>query len=307
MGGFFDMTKATGDKHTAKAMNPDEREHLLRFEYGHGSNYEMETGVDKILDQLIPEDELKIEDHRMFEVLHINTELSWYLMHFEIRRVIQSLRTGDYVTATALMDRAVAVAQQPYDALNLMMSHMTQYSLLRLREQLSEGSTGFDSPGMRSLKVIAKALWKAIEDAMEGHGHTPVSFAIMRMELEGHGVLEDKLALLAQVYDGIQRLDVKITEWKQLHLRMVWGFIGGAFAHLQEQESAAAAGCPMHQGGAMNAEGKEESGYSVPTSLRGRPITDLQRVTVTPLFPALWKVPDAVYQAMRGQNGKDLY
>lgn len=284
---------------------------MLRFEYGRGSNYEKETGIDKVLDQLIPEDKLKSEDHRMFEVLHINTELSWYLIHFEIRRVIKSLRIGDYVTAASLINRAAAVAQQPYDALGVMMSHLSQYSMLHLREKLSEGSTGFDSPGMRSIKMIAKALWNALEDALETHGHTPVSFAIMRLDLEGSSTLDDNLALLAQVYDGIQRLDVKISEWKQLHLRMVWGFLGGAFAHLQEQESEAsqalASGCPMHQAGTLVSDGKKAGDYGVPTSLRGRPITDLQRVTVTPVFPTLWKVPDAVYQAMKNRKGKDLY
>lgn len=291
------MTKEAAQE-TKRYMNPEEPEHLLRFEYGRGTVYEEDSGTAKMLDLLIPEGDLIDEDQRLFQVLHLNTELSWYTMHYEIRRVIYALREDDLSTASELMERVVMLADAPYQAQRMLVNTLTQFSLLRMRTKLPDGATGFDSPGMRNLKLVAKGLWAAFEAALERYEQTPVTLAMLRLESERKTKLPDRLALLAQVYDGIQQLDVKLMEWKQLHLRMVWGHLGGAFAHLEESKRLVEHG----QEGA-----KQGDSYGIPTSLRGRPITDLQRITVTPLFPALWKIPDAVYHEMKQRGGKELY
>jgi tryptophan 2,3-dioxygenase len=284
----------TEEQTVKKYMNPEEPDHLLRFEYDRKSVYEEDSGTARVLDCLIPESELIDEDQRLFQVQHLQTELAWYSMHFEIRRVIEAMRTDDFYTGVTLMERIYLLADQPYQCQRMMVNSLTQYSLLRMRAQLPKGATGFDSPGMRNLKLVAKALWTEFEETLARYEHTPVSLAMLRMETERVGQMPDRLAMLAALYDGIHRLDVKIMEWKQLHLRMVWGHLGGAFAHLEESRQLA-----QH--------GSESGQYGMPTSLRGRPITDLQRITVSPMFPALWKVPDAIYHEVKKREGQDLY
>ncbi|HEU4963501.1 MAG TPA: hypothetical protein VFV52_06505 [Bacilli bacterium] len=289
----------TANEQPKKYMNPDEQEHLLRFEYDRKSVYEEDSGTARMLDVLIPESELIDPDQRLFQVQHLQTEMAWYSIHFEIRRVITALREDDFATATHLLDRIILLSDAPYQSQRLMVNSLTQFSLLRMRAQLPQGATGFDSPGMRNLKLVAKALWTTLEQTLARYEHTPVSLAMLRLETERIKPLPDRLALLAQVYDGIQQFDVKLMEWKQLHLRMVWGHLGGAFAHLEESRAL------MEHAATKTGEGGPQ--YGIPTSLRGRPVTDLQRITVSPLFPALWKVPDAVYHAMKTKQGQDLY
>ncbi|CAI8732587.1 MULTISPECIES: hypothetical protein [Bacillus] len=293
-----------------KYMNPKENERSLRFEYARETVYEEDSGISKVLDVLIPEDELIDHDQRLFQIQHIKTELTWYTIHFEIRAVIEALRNEDYSRADSLMERIILLADAPYRALRVFVNTLTQSSLLRMRAKLPEGATGFDSPGMRNLKLVTKVLWKELVKALKEHGYTPKSFAILRSDTERISILPDRLALLSHVYDGIQKFDVKLMEWKQLHLRMVWGHLGGASAHIEESielmdhHVRKSKSCPY---GNTKDTDKNEDDFGIPTSLRGRPVTDLQRVTVAPFFPELWKIPDVVYQHMKSKNDKDFY
>lgn len=291
-------------------MNPTETERLLRFEYDRGTVYEEDSGASKVLDVLIPEGDLIDHDQRLFQIQHLKTELSWYAIHFEIRGVIKALQNDDFSRASSLMERIILLADAPYSALRLFVNTLTQSSLLRMREQLPEGATGFDSPGMRNLKLVTRALWKAFVESLESHNHTPESLAILRSNSERIEILPDRLALLSHVYDGIQKFDVKLMEWKQLHLRMVWGHLGGAFAHLDESNELIdyqfekSRSCRYQN----SAEVSDETGYNyeIPTSLRGRPVTDLQRVTVAPFFNDLWKIPDVIYKHIKSKNDNDI-
>lgn len=76
---------------------------------------------------------------------------------------------------------------------------------------------------------------------------------------------------------GLIRLDGTIAEWKQLHLRMVWGQLGG---HPEaEPHPVVSGGCP-----------------AMPTSLRGESTVSLVRMSERTLFPQLWDAVDATYR-----------
>jgi tryptophan 2,3-dioxygenase len=64
-------------------------------------------------------------------------------------------------------------------------------------------------------------------------------------------------------------------EWNQLHLRLVRQHLGGHPAARTEQSPAAEGG---------------------PTSLRGEPVSELERLSERSVFPLLWKSVDDAYR-----------
>ena len=270
-----------------KCFNPDEPNERLRFHYGGGSFYEEGTFVTRTLDVLSNESSLLCHDERMFQLLHLQTEIAWYNIHFELRAVIRQLKSGQFAEALGLLTRTVQISQLPLVALETMVSCMSQYSLLAFRAMLPDNATGIDSPGMINLRYVTPVLWAEYEQALERMSYTPASLALARARLIP---LSNELTLQANIFDAIQQLDIKLMNWKQLHLRMVWMHLGGAVASMQTG---------IAEEGGSNAEEALELGTgTVPTSLRGRPISILQKMTTTPLFPKLWKIPDLVYQEM---------
>lgn len=281
----------TNKKQTVRSMNPSETDGQLQFLYGRGTPYEDETQISRTLDILCPESELECHDQRLFQIVHLNTELAWYNIHFELRHVIQLLRADDFFAAHRFCERAVLLMETPLSALEILMTTMSQISLLEFRKKLPANATGVDSPGMTNLRRITRALWLAFEDALKKMDHTPASLALLRLN---SSKLPEDFAWPAKVFDEIQRLDIKLMEWKQRHLRLVWTHLGGALANTENSdEKIKDAQCPM---GHKNAS--DESLPVMPTSLRGKPISVLQKVTVSPLFPKLWQIPDLIYQEM---------
>lgn len=80
---------------------------------------------------------------------------------------------------------------------------------------------------------------------------------------------------LAEVMTGLQRFDTQVLEWKQVHINLVWQMLGGQPRAADEDEDA----------------------DDRPRSMRGRSISDLERLAVRPLFPKLWLQNTAVYRA----------
>lgn len=270
-----------------RSMNPQESDILLHYQYGRESAYEEETAITRTLDILCAESDLVCHDQRMFQILHLNTELAWYNIHFELRRVIQLLHESDFVEAHHLCERASLLMNMPISALETLISSMSQVSLLEFRSHLPANATGVDSPGMMNLRRITRQLWSAFEDALKRMDHTPMSLALLRIRSKR---LSLELAWPIKIFDAIQQFDIKLMGWKQLHLRLVWTHLGGAVASI-ETDMPEMKGCPMSSPVA-----------NTPTSLRGKPISVLQKVTVTPLFPKLWEIPDLVYQEMAKEN-----
>lgn len=266
-------------------MNPLEADILLRFQYDRESAYEEETAITRTLDVLCAESDLVCHDQRMFQILHLNTELAWYNIHFELRRIIKLLDELNFVDAHHLCERVSLLMNMPLSALETLISSMSQISLLEFRAQLPDNATGVDSPGMINLRRITRPLWAAFENALKHIDHTPLSLALIRIRAKQ---LSPDLAWPIKIFDAIQQFDIKLMGWKQLHLRLVWTHLGGAVASIQDSQGE---GCPFTSAIA-----------NTPTSLRGKPISVLQKVTVTPLFPKLWEIPDLVYQEMTKDN-----
>ena len=266
---------ATGRLGEARAvLNPDEPDRLLRFEYDRDSDYEAEIGVTLALQALVPQSKLLNADHRMFQVVHLVTEYAWCSMHHELCRVCATLDEDDFALAARLLDRTVGLGELPVQTVRLLQESLSQVSFLSMRDLLLANSTGLDSPGRRNLRRACTAVWRAFEAALERHGVSHRDLIEESGRLEGPPPGE-RLAALAEVRNGIHLLDCKSMEWNQLHLRMVRSHIGGHPA-------------------ARSGDASEKS--AEPLSMRGAPISALERLAEHSLFPGLWQSVDETYQ-----------
>lgn len=274
-----------------RVLNPDEPDPLLRYEYERGSNYEIDTRLSVALAALVPEAELTTPDHRFFQLVHLITEYSWVGMHHEIRRAVAALDVDDFFLAAEVIDRAVGLAAVPIQVVRLMVRHLPQFTLLTMRSAFPPNTTGLDSPGARNLRRACLALWRAFERALRRHDLT-LPRLTTAAGLEGADHPTPDRRGLAAVRTGLHRLDLAVQEWKQVHLKLVWTELGG---------HPWAGGSPED-----SAEAGPEPARAMPTSLRGRPISDVERMAATSLFPPLWADADDTYQAMTGDDHNGL-
>ena len=265
----------TGRPGEARAvLNPDEPDRLLRFDYDRDTDYEAEIGVTLALRALVSESKLLNADHRMFQTVHLISEYAWCSMHHELCRICAALDEDDFGLAARLLGRTVGIGEFPVLAVRLLQESFAQASFLRMRDLLLPNSTGLDSPGRRNLRRVCTAVWRAFEAALNRHGLS------QRGLIEEHGRLDgpapgEPVSSLAAVRNAIHLLDCKTMEWNQLHLRLVRSHVGGH---------------PAARGGTAPENPAE------PLSMRGAPISALERLAEHSLFPGLWRGVDETYQ-----------
>jgi len=255
-----------------RVLNPAQPVPLLRYEYDRGSSYEIDTGIAIALSALVPEAELHHPDHRFFQLVHLITEYAWVGIHHEICRVAAALEAGDAGLAGRLLNRCAGLADAPVRMVRLFEETLPQASMLAMREKFPPKTTGLDSPGMRNLRRASRAVWAAFQSAVDDAGTSlPQLTAIINRPASRDTPDVAHLALLSGVMSGLQRLDAKVLEWKQVHITTVWMLIGGHPAATDEAD--------------------------IPTSLRGRSVSYLERLAVVPLFPVLWRHTTAMFHA----------
>jgi tryptophan 2,3-dioxygenase len=261
-----------------RVLNPAEPNPLLRYEYDRGSNYELDTRLTTALSALVPEAELHHADHRFFQVLHLITEYAWVAVHHSLCDLARALRERNLVLAARHTDRCTGLAALPVTVMRQLIDSLPQLSLLSMRAMFPPNTTGLDSPGARNLRRAALAVWAEFEAVLDGAG---VGLDTL-VEAAEPGFRHDQgTATLADLMAGLYRFDARVLEWKQVHLHMVWMLLGGQPEVLADAEPGDAAG-----GAALDR----------PVSLRGRPITDLERMAARPMFPRLWQQSTAVFQ-----------
>ncbi|MGI8334800.1 hypothetical protein ACRYCC_33020 [Actinomadura scrupuli] len=260
-----------------RVLNPAQPVSLLRFEYDRGNDYENDTGVVAAISALVPEAELVHPDHRFFQLVHLITEYAWVGIHHELCRVTAALGDGDIGTADRLLHRCVEIADLPIRSVRLFEETLPQASMLAMRENLSPTATGLDSPGLRNLRRAARAVWAAFESAIADADTTLTQLtAYTDAPVAPEAPHYARITLLTGVMNNLHRFDAKILEWKHVHLAVVWMLLGGHPAATADVE--------------------------MPTSLRGRPVSDLERLAVKPLFPRLWKHSTDVYHRGLASN-----
>ncbi|MEU9445609.1 hypothetical protein AB0D42_32985 [Streptomyces sp. NPDC048304] len=287
-----------------RALNPQAADRLLVYEFDRGSNYEEDTRLTTALSALLPEEQLVHPDQRLFQSVHLISEYAWAAMHYEMCRAVQLLDEGDFLLAAQVLERSAALGRIPVQALNTLVEFLPQTGLLAMRESFPPNTTGLDSPGARNLRRAAQPLWRAFTRALEREERTPDDL-ITAQGRTSRPATDDRPAVeLALVRQGLMRLDAAVGDWKQLHLRLVWGQLGG---HPEAEPLAASAPGPRSEAGPHTAHGRGPSGAGpdaaggcpvLPTSLRGESTLSLRKMAERTLFPQLWDSVDAIYRRL---------
>ncbi|MEV0109740.1 hypothetical protein AB0H42_25850 [Nocardia sp. NPDC050799] len=258
-----------------KIMNPSEPNEKLLYVYDRGSGYETELHLSDALSALVPTDDLVHPDHRLFQIAHLVTEYAWVAIHHTMCGIAEALAQDELVSALRLIKRAKRLAAWPTSSIRILVDTLPQASFLEMRAGFPEGSSGLDSPGARSVRKAAHVVWDTFEKTLAGHGFQIAD--LTSATVPGHsGALGTEL--LAEIAMELHQFDSAMVEWKQLHLNMVWQLLGG---------HPGVSGCPA---------GDPDR----PKSMRGRPLADLERLAVRPLFPGLWQGSTAMYRSFGG-------
>jgi tryptophan 2,3-dioxygenase len=179
-----------------------------------GSDYERYLRTDALLALQKGADEWVHRDELLFQTVHQSSELWLKLAWNEVEEAGALTKTGDIQAANRLLRRAVDCLKIVTDALD-MLEHMSPWEYTEVRKVLGHGS-GFDSPGFREMRRVAKPLGEAFHGARERAGSSPT-------EVYTRGREFDDLYNLAEL---LIELDERITVWRVRHFKVVQRTIG---------------------------------------------------------------------------------
>jgi tryptophan 2,3-dioxygenase len=179
-----------------------------------GSDYERYLRTDALLALQKGADEWVHRDELLFQTVHQSSELWLKLAWNEVEEAGKLVSAGDIPAANRLLRRAVACLKIVTDALD-MLEHMSPWEYTEVRKVLGHGS-GFDSPGFREMRRVAKPLGEAFHAARERAG-------LSLIEVYTRGREFDDLYNLAEL---LIELDERITVWRVRHFKVVQRTIG---------------------------------------------------------------------------------
>jgi tryptophan 2,3-dioxygenase len=179
-----------------------------------GSDYERYLRTDALLALQKGADEWVHRDELLFQTVHQSSELWLKLAWNEVEEAGRLVAADDIPPANRLLRRAVACLRIVTDALD-MLEHMSPWEYTEVRKVLGHGS-GFDSPGFRELRRVAKPLGEAFHAARERAG-------LSLIEVYTRGREFDELYNLAEL---LIELDERVTVWRVRHFKVVQRTIG---------------------------------------------------------------------------------
>ena len=179
-----------------------------------GSDYERYLRTDDLLALQKGADEWVHRDELLFQTVHQSSELWLKLAWNEVEEAGALTEAGDIQAANRLLRRAVACLKIVTEALD-MLEHMSPWEYTEVRKVLGHGS-GFDSPGFREMRRVAKPLGEAFHAAHERAG-------LSLIEVYTRGREFDELYNLAEL---LIELDERVTVWRVRHFKVVQRTIG---------------------------------------------------------------------------------
>jgi tryptophan 2,3-dioxygenase len=179
-----------------------------------GSDYERYLRTDALLSLQKGADEWVHRDELLFQTVHQSSELWLKLAWNEVEEAGKLVAADDLPPANRLLRRAVVCLRIVTDALD-MLEHMSPWEYTEVRKVLGHGS-GFDSPGFRELRRVAKPLGEAFHAARERGG-------LSLIEVYTRGREFDELYNLAEL---LIELDERVTVWRVRHFKVVQRTIG---------------------------------------------------------------------------------
>jgi tryptophan 2,3-dioxygenase len=179
-----------------------------------GSDYERYLRTDELLALQKNDDEQLHRDELLFQTVHQSSELWLKLAWNELEEATARI-DADLRAANRLLRRAVDCFKLVTEALD-MLEHMSPWEYTEVRKALGHGS-GFDSPGFRELRRVAKPLGDAFHRARTRAGLSLVDVYTRGREF-------DDLYTLAEL---LIEVDERVVVWRVRHFKVVQRTIGG--------------------------------------------------------------------------------
>ena len=180
-----------------------------------GSDYERYLRTDELLALQKTADEWVHRDELLFQSVHQTSEIWLKLAWNEIEEAARLIGEDDIPAALRLLRRANDCFKLVTLALD-MLEHMSPWEYTEVRKVLGHGS-GFDSPGFKELRRVAKLLGEQLHAARERAG-----LSLVEVYTEGREH-EDLYNLAEQCIE----LDERVTVWRVRHFKVVQRTIGG--------------------------------------------------------------------------------
>jgi tryptophan 2,3-dioxygenase len=219
------------------------------------TDYEIYLRTDELLALQKRPEALACHDELQFQIVHQSAELWMKLIDHEAQQLCGLLDEDACVRALRTLQRVHRVQQILLDGVEVLYTmHPVDY--MRIRAVLGRGS-GQESPGFRRLLALGGAVWPHVEALL---ARRQVALADVYREPERH-------ADLLGVTEGLIEFDLRLQEWRNRHILLVYRTIG--------------TGTP---------------------SLKGKHSDLLERGLRTQFFPALWAVRDELYGEWSRRN-----
>jgi tryptophan 2,3-dioxygenase len=180
-----------------------------------GSDYERYLRTDDLLALQKSAEEWVHRDELLFQSVHQTSEIWLKLAWNEIEEAARLVGEDDIPAALRLLRRANDCFKLVTLALD-MLEHMSPWEYTEVRKVLGHGS-GFDSPGFKELRRVAKLLGEQLHAARERAG-----LSLVEVYTEGREH-EDLYNLAEQCIE----LDERVTVWRVRHFKVVQRTIGG--------------------------------------------------------------------------------
>jgi tryptophan 2,3-dioxygenase len=180
-----------------------------------GSDYERYLRTDALLALQKTADEWIHRDELLFQSVHQTSEIWLKLAWNEIEEATRLINADDLGGALRVLRRATDCYKLVTQALD-MLEHMSPWEYTEIRKVLGHGS-GFDSPGFRELRRVAKPLGEAFHAARERAGLSLVEVHTRGREFEQ----------LYQLAEALIELDERVIMWRVRHFKVVQRSIGG--------------------------------------------------------------------------------
>jgi tryptophan 2,3-dioxygenase len=180
-----------------------------------GSDYERYLRTEELLALQKTPDEWIHRDELLFQSVHQTSEIWLKLAWNEVEEAARLIGEDDIPAALRLLRRANDCFKLVTLALD-MLEHMSPWEYTEVRKVLGHGS-GFDSPGFKELRRVAKLLAEQFHGARERAGLSLVEVYTQGREHE------DLYNLAEQCIE----LDERVTVWRVRHFKVVQRTIGG--------------------------------------------------------------------------------
>jgi tryptophan 2,3-dioxygenase len=180
-----------------------------------GSDYERYLRTEELLALQKSPDEWFHRDELLFQTVHQSSELWLKLCWTEAEEAARLVGAGELGAALRLLRRSSDCLKIVTTALD-MLEHMSPWEYTEVRKVLGHGS-GFDSPGFKEIRRIAKPLWEQFTAARERAGLSVVDVYVQGRDHEE----------LYNLAEQLIELDERVTVWRVRHFKVVQRIIGG--------------------------------------------------------------------------------